>query len=112
MNIEKPRDRLKLARLCAGYKTPSEAARAVKDINLHTLNSHENGNREISRKSAIKYGEAFKASPGWLLYGEKNETSAFLDEKINQLLTKASERQKSALLELLYAYLIPDGDSS
>lgn len=67
-----PKDRLKQARLAAGYETPSDAARALKNkgINKNTLISHENGNRAISRKAAEKYAKAFGVRAGWLLYGE------------------------------------------
>lgn len=67
-----PKDRLKQARLAAGYETPSDAARALKNkgINKNTLISHENGNRAISRKAAEKYAKVFGVRAGWLLYGE------------------------------------------
>lgn len=65
-----PKDRLKEARLKAGYATPSDAARSLKDINKNTLISNENGNRPISRQAAVKYGKAFDVEPGWILYGE------------------------------------------
>ena len=73
-----PKDRLKQARLKARYKTPSDAARAFKDINQNTLISHENGNRPISRKAAEKYGELFGVEPGWILFGEGGSS----DDKI------------------------------
>lgn len=67
--MELPRHRLQKARLEAGYKTPTDAANALKAINKNTLISHENGNREISRKAAEKYAAAFGVSAGWILYG-------------------------------------------
>lgn len=68
---ELPRHRLMQARKAAGFATPSEAARAHKrTINQNTLISHENGNREISRKAAAKYGDAFGVDPGWILFGD------------------------------------------
>lgn len=67
----KPKDRLKAARAAAGYETPSDAARAhPRDINVNTLISNENGNRDISRKAAEKYARIFGVTAGWLLYGE------------------------------------------
>lgn len=67
----KPKDRLKQARAAAGYETPSDAARAhPRDINVNTLISNENGNRDISRKAAEKYARIFGVTAGWLLYGE------------------------------------------
>lgn len=69
--MEKPKDRLKQARAAAGYETPSDAARAhPRDINVNTLISNENGNRDISRKAAEKYAKLFGVTAGWILYGE------------------------------------------
>lgn len=68
--MEKPKDRLKQARAAAGYETPSDAAKAhARDLNKNTLISHENGNRDISRKAALKYARVFGVDAGWLLYG-------------------------------------------
>lgn len=63
-----PRHRLQQARAEAGYASPSDAARALRDINKNTLISHENGNRPLSRKAAEKYGRLFGVDPGWLLF--------------------------------------------
>lgn len=69
--MEEPKDRLRKARLAAGFKTPAEAARAFpRLINQNTLTSNENGHREISRKMATTYGNAFGVRAGWILYGE------------------------------------------
>lgn len=66
-----PQYRLQEARANAGFKTPSDAARAFpREINKHTLISHENGNRPISKKAAEKYGELFGVSAGWILFNE------------------------------------------
>lgn len=71
--IELPRHRLMKARAAAGFATPSDAARGLRDINVNTLISHENGNRDLSRKAAEKYAKAFGADAGWLLYGKADE---------------------------------------
>lgn len=63
-----PRHRLQQARAEAGYASPSDASRALRDINKNTLISHENGNRPLSRKAAEKYGRLFGVDPGWLLF--------------------------------------------
>src|SRR3569623_2658913 len=62
------RHRLQQARAHAGYASPSDAARALREINKNTLISHENGNRPLSRKAAEKYGRLFGVDPGWLLF--------------------------------------------
>lgn len=64
-----PKHRLQQARRDAGFETPSDAARSLRELNKNTLISHENGNRSISRQAAEKYGKLFGVSPGWLLYG-------------------------------------------
>jgi len=73
MIMAQPKDRLKQARIAAGYDTPTDAAKAIRDINRNTLTSHENGNRDISRKAAERYAHYFDVSAGWLLYGEEGE---------------------------------------
>ncbi|MGT2468454.1 hypothetical protein ACVOMV_32385 [Mesorhizobium atlanticum] len=53
----------------AGYASPSDAARALREINKNTLISHaRTGNRPLSRKAAEKYGRLFGVDPGWLLF--------------------------------------------
>jgi len=70
-----PKERLKMAREKAGFHTPSAAARACKNINVNTLISNENGNRDISRTMAVRYAEAFGVKPGWILYGDEYQGS-------------------------------------
>lgn len=69
--MEEPKDRLKRARLAAGYATPTEAAAASRGaLGKDLLISNENGHRPISRKAAQKYAEAFGVKAGWILYGD------------------------------------------
>lgn len=81
VRMKKPKDRLQEARSAAGFDSPTAAASAFpRDINKNTLISHENGNRDISRKAAERYGKLFGVDAGWLLYGSEpslnvNETS-------------------------------------
>lgn len=78
---ELPRHRLIQARKNAGYDTPSAAADANKRaINKNTLISHENGNRDISRKAAEKYGAVFGVEPGWILFGAGDEPTDLSEE--------------------------------
>lgn len=74
--MDSPKDRLKNARIAAGYKTATDAASQIRDINKNTISSNENGNRPISRKMAEVYAVAFNVSAGWLLYGEGNDNSS------------------------------------
>jgi SOS-response transcriptional repressor LexA len=76
--MQEPRHRLQQARAEAGYASPSDAARTLRDINKNTLISHENGNRPLSRKAAEKYGRLFGVDPGWLLFnGDHGDHSHF-----------------------------------
>jgi hypothetical protein len=63
-----PQDRLRDARLKAGYETAADAARAFgwKDV---TYRAHESQGRGIE-KSLEKYAKAFGVAPGWLRYGK------------------------------------------
>lgn len=61
---------MRAAREAAGYKTPTDAARAHRNIGKDLLISNENGNRPISRKAAEKYAEAFGVKAGWILFGD------------------------------------------
>lgn len=90
VRMEFPKDRLKQARLSAGFETPTDAARNSRDLNVNTLISHENGNREISRKAAEKYGRIFGVDPGWLLYGGEHEAQT-LDKRLREALLLANE---------------------
>jgi len=60
---------LRQARIDAGFKTASEAARA-KRLHKQNLADHEAGRRKISLEWAERYARAFAKSPAWLLTGE------------------------------------------
>lgn len=64
-----PKDRLRKARIEAGFEHPSEAARAF-GWNEHTYKSHENGIRGLKLHQARKYAKAFHISAAWLLTGD------------------------------------------
>lgn len=77
VRMEQPKDRLKRARAAAGYESPTDAANAFpRDINKNTLISHENGNRDISKKAAAKYGELFGVTAGWILFNSTDDDAA------------------------------------
>ena len=61
-------DRLKRARLAAGYDTATDAAKAF-GWNANTYKSAENGQRSLTRPAAIRYAKAFHVSIDWLLTG-------------------------------------------
>jgi SOS-response transcriptional repressor LexA len=74
--MTEPKDRLKMARQKAGFDSPTDAARAFKELNINTLISNENGNRPISRKAAEKYAKLFEVDPGWILFGTEEDTNS------------------------------------
>lgn len=63
-----PADRLKVARLRAGFQTAKEAAESL-GFPVSTYIGHENGSRGYSVKRASTYARRFKVSEQWLLYG-------------------------------------------
>lgn len=65
-----PCDRLRNARLAAGYKSASEAAREF-GFHQQNIRDHEAGRRGIHTKHAREYAQAFGISPSWLLTGER-----------------------------------------
>ena len=73
--MDSPKDRLKRARVNAGFETATDAAAKLRQINKNTLLSNENGNRAISRKMAQTYADAFNTTAGWILYGEDSATT-------------------------------------
>jgi SOS-response transcriptional repressor LexA len=73
--MDSPKDRLKRARVDAGFETATDAAAKLRQINKNTLLSNENGNRAISRKMAQTYADAFNTTAGWILYGENSATT-------------------------------------
>ena len=63
------KDRLRQARIDAGFK--SARAAAIKfGWTPSTYAAHENGQNEFDGTAARTYGKAFKSSPGYLLTGE------------------------------------------
>jgi hypothetical protein len=63
-----PAERLKIARLRAGFDTAKEAAESL-GFPVSTYIGHENGNRGYPAKRAFTYARKFKVSEQWLLYG-------------------------------------------
>lgn len=67
-------ERLRRARVEAGFSTASEAVRRF-GWNKHTYAQHENGTRGFKRETADDYAKAFKVSAAWLLTGENRAAS-------------------------------------
>ena len=65
--VESPHDRLKAARLAAGFETAASAALAM-GVKAPTYTHHENGTAGLSR-SGERYARFFRVSLDWLLTG-------------------------------------------
>jgi transcriptional regulator with XRE-family HTH domain len=63
-----PAERLRIARLRAGFTSGKEAAEAM-GFPVSTYLGHENGSRGITPKKAEVYARRFKVPEVWLLYG-------------------------------------------
>ena len=63
-----PAERLRIARLRAGYETGKDAAEAL-GFPVSTYLGHENGSRGYPAKKAAVYARKFKVREQWLLYG-------------------------------------------
>jgi len=61
-------ERLRIARLRAGFETAKDAAQAM-GFAVSTYLAHENGSRGYPAKKAEIYGRRFKVREQWLLYG-------------------------------------------
>ncbi len=65
-------ERLTKARQGAGYRTRTEAAKAL-GVAVATYVAHENGHRGLTVQSSEKYAKAFNVRSAWLLTGEEPE---------------------------------------
>lgn len=63
-----PSERLRDARVRAGYSSAKAAAEAM-GVSVPTYIQHENGGRGISATRAERYAKFFGTTPEWLLYG-------------------------------------------
>ena len=61
-------ERLRIARLRAGFTTGKEAAEAM-GFPVSTYLAHENGSRGYPASKASTYARKFRVSEVWLLYG-------------------------------------------
>lgn len=66
----KQNERLADARIAAGYRSASEAAKAI-GLSVATYIAHENGHRGLTVQSAERYAKHFNVRSGWLLTGEE-----------------------------------------
>lgn len=92
--------RLKKARLAAGYEKAIDAIRAH-DWNKNTYSSNENGNRAFGRQAAEKYATAFDISLEWLLTGRGEMKPVANSAEIVDIWSRIPERDRKAALKML-----------
>lgn len=68
--IPEPHQRLRHARMAAGYAKAADAARAL-GVRPATYAGHENGHRDFDYETAERYGRKFSVRGAWLLTGEE-----------------------------------------
>ena len=78
-------ERLKRARLNAGFKTASAAIEKL-NWNSSTYRAHENGQNNFKVDNAKIYAEAYGVSPSWLMIGD--ETSNQVKDSTKAISTK------------------------
>lgn len=104
--MNKPFERLKLARQAAGYETAKDFAEA-NNIKYSTYNCHENGENGISQSIAEHYAALLKIEPEWLLFGKESQPEfldALLRKSVNDSDMAYKERKKK--IQLLFAQVM------
>ena len=79
-------ERLRQARINAGYRFASDAANAL-GIVASTYRAHENGQNDYEIDEAGIYGRKFNVDPYWLLTGEGRQTP--VDDVANRKIPEA-----------------------
>jgi transcriptional regulator with XRE-family HTH domain len=104
-----PGDRLRQARLMAGFRSAAKAAEAL-GVSASVIRSHENGQRGISPEQAQGYAEAFDIDAAWLLYGEIEEAEGSGD--FVAAVTLSSSAILSALVQSLHDKGLLNGEET
>lgn len=79
--METPADRLKKARLDAGFPTVAEAVRRF-GFKRSAYVHHESGQNGIRPAVAEKYAKAYKVTAAWLLYGDDASKKPQMDADV------------------------------
>jgi SOS-response transcriptional repressor LexA len=82
--MESPAERLKAARLKAGYETAKAAAEAM-GATVSTYIQHESGVRGYPSKTAARYARYFRVAPEWLLYGRGSADPIVVNPELQAL---------------------------
>lgn len=102
-SMQTPNERLRQARINAGYSTSDEAADAL-GVNRNTYRQHENDTRGlggIPRQVVPLYSRRFKVSVEWLMTGKETAVSDGDAERIATLVQKLPVKQRDIILELI-----------
>jgi transcriptional regulator with XRE-family HTH domain len=100
--MNKPSERLKLARQAAGYVTAKNFAEA-NNIKYSTYRCHENGENAISQATAEHYAALLKIEPEWLLFGKESQPD-FLDKLIRKTVNDSdmAYKERKRKIQLLF----------
>jgi SOS-response transcriptional repressor LexA len=82
--METPADRLRAARLKAGYDTAKGAAEAM-GVTVSTYIQHENGSRGFPASRAARYAKFLRVAPEWLLYGRGPDDPVKIEPELAEL---------------------------
>ena len=101
-NAQSMNDRLKQARIKAGFKTATAAIEKLK-WNSRTYRAHENGQNNFNVIHAEKYAKAYGVTAAWLLVGdlEGHRTEKSFTTKTNPKCIKNDCPEKIYALALL-----------
>lgn len=83
-----PNERLRAARIEAGFETAKEAAEAL-GVPVSTYIGHENGLRGFPAKKAPIYARRFKVTAEWLLYGKNAKPDPLSEDMLTKLIQDA-----------------------
>ncbi len=93
LSMETEEDRLRSARVGAGFETTAKAIRRFGWVKSTTY-CHENGLRGLTRHEAKKYAKAYDVSIDWLLTGEDTSMHRSRNSLLVVFDTLSSERQR------------------
>lgn len=95
-------ERLREARIKAGYSSASAAAKAHGWV-VSSYTAHENGQNDYNSEQAELYGRLYKVSPEWLLFGR--EIKAGKSPGIDAQLVLLPEKDAKALIDRFNAMI-------
>lgn len=88
MNTADKNERLKKARLNAGYASPADAADAM-GVPRPSYYHHENGTRDFSNEDAVRYAKKYKVRPEWLVFGNDSDETLKASRSIREVDARA-----------------------